>query len=191
MSSNLWGRVMKMSHSRQKEDDVFHICRVNKVNTLIKIVIIFFQISVYLLWWLTVIYKGQSWFMYVEHHIIFLSNSMSFQHFYMHLYWVQEEKGMTEDVMAGWHHWLDGCEFEWTQGVGDGQGGLECCNSWGRKASDTTEQLDWLTDISPYCSINTHNFTVACSCDHLKESSHILFIFILFEISDINIMSDF
>ena len=67
MSRNLWGRVMKLSHSRQKEDDVFHICRVNKVNTLIKVVIIFFQISVYLLWWLTVIYKGQSWFMYVEH----------------------------------------------------------------------------------------------------------------------------
>ena len=57
--------------------------------------------------------------------------------------WGQEEKGMTEDEMAGWHHWLDGCKFEWTPGVGDGQGGLACCDSWGRKESDTTEQLNW------------------------------------------------
>ena len=57
--------------------------------------------------------------------------------------WGQEEKGMTEDEMAGWHHWLDGCEFEWTLGVGDRQGGLACCDSWGRKESDTTEQLNW------------------------------------------------
>ena len=54
-----------------------------------------------------------------------------------------QEKGMTEDEMAGWHHWLDGCEFEWTPGVGDGQGGLVCCTSWGRKESDTTERLNW------------------------------------------------
>ena len=57
--------------------------------------------------------------------------------------WGQEEKGMTEDEMAGWHHRLDGREFEWTLGVGDGQGGLACCNSWGRKESDTTEWLNW------------------------------------------------
>ena len=55
----------------------------------------------------------------------------------------QEEKGMTEDEMAGWHHWLDGRESEWTPGVGDGQGGLACCNSWGRKELDTTELLNW------------------------------------------------
>jgi len=47
--------------------------------------------------------------------------------------WGKEEKGKTEDEMAGWHHWLDGRESEWTPGVGDGQGGLACCNSWGRK----------------------------------------------------------
>ena len=57
--------------------------------------------------------------------------------------WGQEEKGTTEDEMAGWHHWLDGREFQWTPGVGDGQGGLACCNSWGRKESDMTEQLIW------------------------------------------------
>ena len=55
--------------------------------------------------------------------------------------WGQEEKGTTENEIAGWHHWLDGHESEWTPGVGDGQGGLACCNSWGCKESDTTEQL--------------------------------------------------
>ena len=54
-----------------------------------------------------------------------------------------EGKGTTEDEMAGWHHWLDGRESEWTPGIGDEQGGLACCNSWGRKESDTTEQLKW------------------------------------------------
>ena len=49
---------------------------------------------------------------------------------------------MTEDEMVGWHHRLDGHGFGWTPGVGDGQGGLECCGSWGCKESDTTEQLN-------------------------------------------------
>ena len=57
--------------------------------------------------------------------------------------WGKEEKGTIEDEMAGWHHWFDGCESEWTPGVGDGQGGLVRCNSWGHKESDTTEQLNW------------------------------------------------
>ena len=54
-----------------------------------------------------------------------------------------QEKGTTEDEMAGWHHWLDGRESEWTPGVGDGQGGLVCCDSRGRKELDTTERLNW------------------------------------------------
>ena len=57
--------------------------------------------------------------------------------------WGQEEKGTTEDEMTRWHHRLDGNESEWTPGVGDGQGGLVCCNSWGRKESDMTEWLNW------------------------------------------------
>ena len=57
--------------------------------------------------------------------------------------WGQEEKGTTEDEMAGWHHQFDAHEFVWTPGVGDGQGGLACCNSWGRKELDTTERLNW------------------------------------------------
>ena len=58
--------------------------------------------------------------------------------------WGQEEKGTKEGEMAGWHHRLDGCEFEWALGVGDGQGGLASCSSWDRKESDTTEQLNWI-----------------------------------------------
>ena len=57
--------------------------------------------------------------------------------------WGQEEKGMTEDEMAGWHHWLNGHESGGTLGVGDGQGGLACCGSWGLKESDMTEWLNW------------------------------------------------
>ena len=57
--------------------------------------------------------------------------------------WGQEEKGTTEDEMAGWHHQCDGREFAWTPAVGDGQGGLTCCNSWGHKELDMTEWLNW------------------------------------------------
>ena len=63
--------------------------------------------------------------------------------------WEQEEKGATEDEMAGWHHQLDGREFEWTLGDGDGQGGLAYCDSRGHKESDTTERLNW-TEYSCY-----------------------------------------
>ena len=66
--------------------------------------------------------------------------------------WGQEEEGTTEDEMAGWHHRLDGHEFGWTPGVGDGQGGLVCCNSWGRKESDTTERLNW-TELNKNSSV--------------------------------------
>ena len=59
----------------------------------------------------------------------------------------QEEKGMTEDEMAGWHHQLDGHEFESILGVGDVQGGLACCGSWGCKESDTTEWVNWLNCV--------------------------------------------
>ena len=63
--------------------------------------------------------------------------------------WGQEEKGTTEDGMAGWHHWLDGHEFEWTPGVGDGQGGLVCCNSCGlRVEHDWATELNWVA----FCS---------------------------------------
>ena len=57
--------------------------------------------------------------------------------------WGQEEKGTTEDETVGWHHRLNGHGFGWTPGVGDGQGGLACCGSWGHKELDTTERLNW------------------------------------------------
>ena len=57
--------------------------------------------------------------------------------------WGQDERGMIEDEMVGWHQWLNGHGFGWTPGVGDGQGGLSCCGSWGHKESDMTERLNW------------------------------------------------
>ena len=62
--------------------------------------------------------------------------------------WGQEEKGMTEDEIVGWHHQLYGHGFGWTPGVGDGQGGLAYCGSWGHKELDTTERLNWTTQYS-------------------------------------------
>ena len=61
--------------------------------------------------------------------------------------WGQEEMGTTEDEMAGWHYGLNGHEFEWTPGVGDGQGVLAWCDSQGCNELDRTEQLNWLTDL--------------------------------------------
>ena len=81
-------------------------------------------------------------------------------------------EGMTEDEMAGWHHWLDGHESEWTPGDGDGQGGLTCCDSWAHKESDTTERLNWteliVLEIAVFlyiCKLFTHfskNVSMIC-----------------------------
>ena len=65
--------------------------------------------------------------------------------------WKQEEKGMTEDEMVGWHHWLNGHEFEQAPGIGDGQGSLACCSPWGHKESDTTERLNWTELKHKFC----------------------------------------
>ena len=65
--------------------------------------------------------------------------------------WRQEEKGTTEGEMVGWHHRLNGHEFEQTLGVGDGQRGLACCDSWGHKESDTTEWLNWTELLCMQC----------------------------------------
>ena len=66
--------------------------------------------------------------------------------------WRQEEKGTTEDEMVGWHHRLNGHEFDWTPGVGDGQRGLACCSPWCHKESEMTEQLNW-TELNTFCSM--------------------------------------
>ena len=78
---------------------------------------------------------------------------------------------MTEDEMAGWYHRLDGHEFEYTPGVGDGQWGLVCCNSWGCKELDMTERLNW-TELNTYfSSSNQHLFSVALMVRTFKTYS--------------------
>ena len=91
--------------------------------------------------------------------------------------WGQEEKGTTEDEMAGWHQWLNGHGFGWTPGVGDGQGGLACCGSWGRKESDTTEWLNWtelfMKDIRPASHLINPVQTFHCvSVEQIPEYSN-------------------
>ena len=71
--------------------------------------------------------------------------------------WRLEEKGMTEDEVVGWHHRLNGHEFEQAPWVGKGQGSLACCDSWGCKESDMTERLKW-TELNWIRS--TSNFTL-------------------------------
>jgi len=61
--------------------------------------------------------------------------------------WRQEEKGMTDDEMVGWHPWLNGHEFEQALGVGVGQGSLLCCSPWGHEELDMTERLNWMKTI--------------------------------------------
>ena len=72
--------------------------------------------------------------------------------------WGQEEKGTTEDKMVGCHHWLNGNGFGWTQGIGDAQGGLACCGSWGHKELDTTEWLNW-TELKENLKSAQHIFS--------------------------------
>ena len=65
--------------------------------------------------------------------------------------WGQEEKGTTGDEVTGWHHWLDGRESQWTPGVGDGQGGLACCDSWSCTVGhDWVTKLNWLRKLRKY-----------------------------------------
>ena len=73
--------------------------------------------------------------------------------------WRQEEKGTTEDEMAGWHHQLDGHESEQALGVSDGQGSLACCSPWGGKESDTTEWLNWMDKWQCAFIFESHLFT--------------------------------
>ena len=77
--------------------------------------------------------------------------------------WGQEEKGTTENEMIGWHHRLNGHGFEWTLGVGDGQGGLACCGSWGHKESDTTERLNW-TELNSAYKLNKQGNNIQPWC---------------------------
>ena len=91
--------------------------------------------------------------------------------------WRREVKGTTEDEMVGWHHWLDGHEFEQAQGVGDGQGGLACCSPWGHKESDMTEQLNWTAH-----SANTSEIVFLWAfLTSLETSTELYFLWIVLE----------
>ena len=82
--------------------------------------------------------------------------------------WGQEEKGTTEDELAGWHHWLDGRESEWTLGVGDGQGGLACCDSWVTKS--WTRMSDWTELMLSFFS----QISWTRWCANFERNQHIL-----------------
>ena len=107
--------------------------------------------------------------------------------------WGQEEKGTTEDEMAGWHHRLNGHGFEWTSGVDDGQGGLVCCSSWGHKESDRTERLNrtdnstWEQDVGTQrqtfaptrwayfpCIFSLFHVLISCHHTHTHTHTHML-----------------
>ena len=88
--------------------------------------------------------------------------------------WGQEEKRTTEDEMVGWHHQFNGHGFGWTLGVGDGQGGLACCGSWGRKGSDTTERLNFTEPGRKDWSPSSHNWTNSWPCSNRNSSQNIV-----------------
>ena len=88
--------------------------------------------------------------------------------------WRQEEKGMTEDEMVGWHRRLNGHEFEQAPGVGDRQGSLACCSPWGHKESDMTEWLNWLTETQRWGSEeagSSGHYQVAQVCQATRPES--------------------
>ena len=89
--------------------------------------------------------------------------------------WRQEEKGTTEDEMIGWHHRLEGHEFEQAPGVDDGQGSLACCSPWVYKESDMTEWLNWLTDWGTLF----REAEMKCKCRNWEISNCILDIILL------------
>ena len=85
--------------------------------------------------------------------------------------WRQKEKGTTEDEMIGLHHRLDGHEFEQAPGVGDGQGSPACCSPWGRKKSDMTEQLNWVTEERAGLKNNRSFQEVNQGCSQTEEKN--------------------
>ena len=87
--------------------------------------------------------------------------------------WVQEENGMTEDEMAGWHHWLYGHAFDWTLEVGDGQGRLACCDSWDCNELDTTERLNCTELILDQVEVTQRIRGLFIICKPISEINHI------------------
>ena len=83
--------------------------------------------------------------------------------------WRQGEKGTTEDEMVGWHHRLNGHEFEKAPGIGDGQGSLVRCSPWAHKESDTTEQVNWTEHHAPFCPKPIPTFIQPLSLSELRK----------------------
>ena len=81
----------------------------------------------------------------------------------------QEERGMTEAEMVGWHHWLDGNEFEQAPGVGDGQGSLVCCSLRGHKESHMTERLNWTEPFNRSFPGDSSGKEPTCWCRRQKR----------------------
>ena len=79
----------------------------------------------------------------------------------------RQEKGRTEDEMVGWHHWLDGHGFGWTLGVGDGQGGLACCSSWGHRVGH-----DWVTEPNWTYAKRSEKMNILQTSSHLKKQNY-------------------
>ena len=96
--------------------------------------------------------------------------------------WGQEEKGTTENEMVRWYHRLSGHEFEWTQGVGNGQGGLACCSPWVHKESDMTEQLNWIPSWLPHLRIFSPSLWCVLSLFMVSFSVQKLFCLIRFHL---------
>ena len=86
--------------------------------------------------------------------------------------WGQKKKGTKEDEMVGWHHWLNGHEFEQAPGVGDGQGSLACCSPWGHKELDTTEQVNWTMEKYPILSKHLNEFSHSEHASPNSELGH-------------------
>ena len=86
----------------------------------------------------------------------------------------QEEKGTTEDEMVGWHHPLNGHEFEQALGVSDRQGGLACCSPWGRKELDTR-----VTELKHNTSLSRYNISLLLKCLPFNLTSFIFHYFTL------------
>ena len=86
--------------------------------------------------------------------------------------WGQEEKGTAQNEMVGWHHWLNGYEFGWTPGIGDGQGVLVCCSSWGRKELDMTEWLNWTEQGSYQYSLSSNQRTSLKKCSLFQNCNN-------------------
>ena len=95
--------------------------------------------------------------------------------------WGQEKKGTTEDEMVGWHHRLDGREFEGTPGVGDGQGGLACCDSWGRKESTWLSNWSDLIGSDIFLNVSTYLSFLILFISLVYLSLHFVSLFFLYK----------